>query len=150
VHDAWTIAGFVVALVAGIAAVQALVWIPIILWFRRRYRAAQARLASELATETIQRGPEKGIYRGATAPNYPAVINNGMIALTRQRLVFLTVTGKLIEIPLAAITGLRESKVFKSSIVGGRTHLVVGTSAGEIAFFVRDNSAWLDALRTAR
>jgi hypothetical protein len=33
VHNAWSAVEFVVLLVLGIAAVQALIWIPIIVWW---------------------------------------------------------------------------------------------------------------------
>ncbi|MGO9354322.1 MAG: hypothetical protein ACLP3C_27080 [Mycobacterium sp.] len=94
---------FVLLLVFGIAALQALIWIPIILWLRRRYRDALGRLSAEIQSETVLRPPEKARYRGATPPNYPRVSNNGVIALTKRRLVFLTVTGKSTEIPVSEI-----------------------------------------------
>ena len=125
---------FVLLLVFGIAALQALIWIPIVLWLRRRYRDALGRLSAEVQSETVLRPPEKARYRGGTAPNYPRVSNNGVIALTKRRLVFLTVTGKSTEIPVSEIRGVHEAKVFKSSVVGGKTHLVVQVSGGEVAF----------------
>jgi hypothetical protein len=150
VHSAPTIAFFVFALVLGIAAIQALIWIPIIIWWRRRSRTVLAQLAAAIESETVVRPPEKGNYRGATAPGYPVVTNNGVIALTRRRLVFLTLTGKSIEIPLTEVTGLRESKVFKASAAGGKKHLVIQTPAGEIGFYVSDNAAWINAITSVR
>ena len=138
---------FVVLLVLGILAVQVLIWIPIIVWFRRRSRRVAAELATELQSETVVRPPEKGNYRGSTAPGYPVVKNNGLIALTQRRLVFRTLTGKAIDIPVDAITGVREAAVFKGSVVGGRTHLIVETASGEIGFYVSDNAGWTAALR---
>ena len=132
--------------VLGIGVVNVLVWVPIIMWMRRRSRAAAAELTVAIEAETVIRPPESGTYRGATAQGYPTVKNTGVIALSRQRLVFLTLTGKLIEIPLTAITGLRESKAFKGSLVGGRTHLLVGTASGEIGFFASDTAAWINAI----
>jgi hypothetical protein len=137
---------FVVLLVVGILAVQALIWIPIIVWFRRRSRRVAADLAAELQTETVVRPPEKGNYRGATAPGYPIVKNNGLIALTQRRLAFRTLTGKAIDIPVDAITGVREAAVFNGSVVGGRKHLIVETAAGEIGFYVPDDAGWIAAL----
>jgi hypothetical protein len=74
------------------------------------------------------------------------VKNSGRIALTRRRLVFLTLTGTTISVPLDTITGLRLAKVFKGSVVGGWTHLVIRTAAGEIGFYVPDTGAWLQSL----
>jgi len=135
-------------LVLAIAGVQVLIWVPIIVWWRRRARAAAAQLAAAIESETVICLPEKGIYRGSTAPGFPAVNNNGAIALTDRRLIFVTVTGKLIDIPRADIIGVREAKVFKTSVRGGRSHLIVQISSGEIAFYVPSNSDWIDAIKT--
>lgn len=145
-HNAWTVVEFVALLILGIAAVQALVWIPIIVWWRRKARAASAQLAAAIESETAIRPPEKGNYRGATAPGYPVVNNNGTIALTDRRLIFVTTTGKLIEIPAAEIMGVREAKVFKASVRGGRSHLIVQLRSGEIAFYVSSNPDWINAI----
>jgi type II secretory pathway pseudopilin PulG len=139
----------VVLLVAGIVAVLALIAVPIVLGYRRKYRAAAQRAAANIEAEGVLRAFEKGVYRGASAPGYPAVKNTGRIALTRRRLVFVTLTGTTIEIPLASITDLRTSKVFQGSVAGGWTHLVVRTSAGEVGFFVEDLPAWMQDLTTA-
>ncbi|APE18941.1 hypothetical protein [Mycolicibacterium pallens] len=139
----------IVLLVVGIAVVLGLVAGVIVLIYRGKYRSAAAQLESELAVETIVRPFEKGNYRGATAPGYPSVKNNGRIALTRRRLVFLTLTGTTISVPLDAITGLRLAKVFKGSVAGGWTHLVVRTAGGEIGFYVTDTATWLQALGEA-
>ncbi|MEE6169382.1 MULTISPECIES: hypothetical protein [unclassified Mycolicibacterium] len=140
---------FVVVLVVGILGVQVLIWIPIIFWFRRRSRAAAAQLTTELESEGVVRGPEKGVYRGATAPGYPMVCNNGLIALSGRRLLFRTLTGKAFEIPVAAIRSVRLAKAFKGAVVGGREHLVIQTADGEVGFFVTDNPAWVAALTPA-
>lgn len=127
---------FVVVLVFAILLVLALIAVPLLRWLRRRGVAVADELGAELAGETVLRGPEQGSYRGATADGYPTVKNAGVIALTRRRLVFRTLTGTTIEVPLEAITGVREATVFKGSLVGGQTHLIVETAAGEIGFYV--------------
>jgi hypothetical protein len=150
VHNAWGAVEFVVLLVLGIAAVQALIWIPIIIWWRRRARDAKARLAAAIESEATIRPPEKAIYRGATAPGFSAVNNNGTIALTDHRLIFITLTGKVVEIPRADIIGVREAKVFKSSVRGGRSHLIVQVPAGEVAFYVSSNADWINAIASLK
>ena len=149
-HNAWSVVEFVVLLVLGIAAVQAVIWIPIIVWWRRRARDAKARLAAATEADATIRPPEKAVYRGATAPGYPAVNSNGTIALTDRRLIFITITGKVIDIPRAEITGVREAKVFKTSVRGGRSHLIVQISTGEIAFYVSSNVDWINAITSLR
>jgi hypothetical protein len=65
-----------------------------------------------------------------------------------RRLVFRTLTGKTIEVPVDAITGVREATVFKGSVVGGQTHLIVQTAAGEIGFYVFSGiDGWMAALQ---
>ncbi len=116
-------------------------------WLRRRAEAAGMQLSTDLEGEDVVLPPEQGSYRGATAPGFPKVKNTGLIALTRRRLVFRTLTGKTIEVPVASITGVREAGVFKGSVVGGQTHLIVVTTTGEIGFFVfSGNGQWLAAL----
>ena len=127
---------FVVVLVFAILLVLALIAVPLVRWLRRRGAAVVDELGAELAGETVLRGPEQGSYRGATADGYTILKNAGVIALTRRRLVFRTLTGKTIEVPLEAITRVREATVFKGSLVGGQTHLIVVTAAGEIGFYV--------------
>lgn len=145
-HNGWKVAEFVALLILGIAAVQALIWIPIIVWWRRRSRAAKERLAVAIESETQIRPPEKGLYRGATAPGYPVVNNNGTIALTARRLVFITLTGNMIDIPVTEIVGVREAKVFKTSVRGGRSHLIVELPSGEVAFYVASNADWIASI----
>jgi len=144
-----TVALFVVTLVLGIALVLILVATPFVVVFRRRYRQAATELNSTLEHETILIPLSKGVYRGSTAPGYPNVKNNGRMALTRSRLVFLTLTGKTVEIPLSTITGLAQSPSFKGSIAGGWVHLIVRTSDGETGFYTSDNAVWLRALGEA-
>lgn len=118
-------------------------------WLRRRSESTADQLSIEIAGETIVRGPAKGSYRGATAPGYPVVKNTGLIALTKRRLVFRTLTGKTIEVPVEEITGVRDAGVFKGSVVGGQQHLVVQTAAGEIGFYVFSGiGEWIAALES--
>lgn len=140
---------FVVLLVVGIVALLVLIWIPIMVWLRRRSSATAEQLSAEIEGESVLRMPEKGYYRGSTAPGFPAVKNTGLIALTQRRLVFRTLTGHLIEVPVESITGVREAAVFSGSVVGGQAHLIVQTSAGEIGFYVFAGIAdWIAALET--
>jgi len=139
----------IVLLVVGIAVVLGLIAGAIVLFYRGKYRGATQQLDTELAAETVIRPLEKGNYRGSTAPGFPSVKNSGRIALTRRRVVFVTLTGTTISVPLDTVIGLRLSKVFKGSVVGGWTHLVLRTAAGEIGFYVPDTTAWLQALGEA-
>jgi hypothetical protein len=141
---------FVVLLVGGILAIQVLIWIPIMVWLRRRGRRVAARLHSEIEGESVVRAPESGSYRGATVPGFPVVKNNGLIALTGGRVIFRTLTGKAIDVPVATITGVREATAFKGSVTGGRQHLILQTADGEIGFYVPDTAGWIAALSDAQ
>ncbi len=76
--------------------------------------------------------------------------DDSTIALTDRRLIFITVTGKIVDIPRAEITGVREAKLFKSSVRGGRSHLIIQIPAGEIAFYVSTNADWINAITSLR
>src|SRR5829696_4853808 len=135
----------VVLLVLGILA---LVTVLLVVLLRRRGRRVGASLAAELAGEPALRGPEKALYRSGSA-GYPKVKGNGMIALTRQRLLFRMLIGSDLDIPIEEITELRESKRFQGGVVGGHVHLIVQTATGEVGFFVEDNAAWIAAITRA-
>jgi len=115
------------------------------LWLVARTRRSRARLAGELARDPAVRGPEPAIYRGCTG-GYSQVMGNGQIALTEQRLLFQKVVGGLVVVPRRTITGVSTAKTFNHSVVGGRTHVVVHTHSGDVAFFVTDMDAWIAAL----
>ena len=51
--------------------------------------------------------------------------------------------------PRRTITGVSTAKSFNRSVVGGRTHLVVHTSSGDVAFFVTDLDGWVTTLASA-
>lgn len=138
----------VVGIVAAVAAIHAAVWIPIV----RKLRRMPAQLRDELALagDAIVRGPERASYRGATA-TYSKVGGLGVVALTERRLIFRKAIGAPLEIPRAEIAGVREAKVFRRSVSGGRTHVVVQLAGGgEVGFYFADPAAWISALTPAR
>ncbi|MFI5500718.1 hypothetical protein ACIA5E_16795 [Nocardia asteroides] len=137
---------FVVVLVAGILAVLVVAMIPVVVWLRRRGDRIAAELSHDLRHDTVLRAPERALYRGATAPGFPAVKGNGVLALTASAVHFRPYAGTAFVIPAAEVLSVREAKVFQGAVTGGRTHLVVGTRAGEVAFFVADTAAWSRAV----
>jgi hypothetical protein len=138
----------VVLLVLGILALVAVLLVAVVTLLRRRSRGVAAELAAELAAEPPLRGPEQALYRSGSA-GYPKVKGNGMIALTRRRLLFRMLIGSDLDIAVEEITGLREARTFQGAVVGGRVHLIVQTAAGEVGFFVEDNAAWIAAIARA-
>ena len=140
---------FIVVLVIGIALVNVIVWVPILLWLKKKRVAAHAALNVELAAsgETIVRGPETGLYRGGTG-GYSGVSGNATLLLTDRRLIVVKVTGGRVDVPRDRMTGVRLAKVFRGSLKAGRVHVVVSTSDGaEVGFLVGDPDAWVAALR---
>ena len=135
-------------LAISLAAV-AVFLVVLVLWIRSRAGQARETIRVELATDPPLRGPESALYRSGSGP-YPQVKGNGYLALTRERLVFRILVGKSVQVPLREITGLREEKWFRGARTGGRIHLVVETTQGELAFFTRDNAGWMAAIEAAR
>jgi hypothetical protein len=78
----------------------------------------------------------------------PRINGPGLPIGQHRRLIFITLTGKTIDVPRAEITGVREAKVFKTSVRGARSHLIVQIPTGEIAFYVSSNADWINAIRT--
>jgi hypothetical protein len=138
----------VLVVLLAVALVQAAIWIPLIRSWRRGDNRFVIDFRAEAAAsgERILAGPEKAVYRGGTKP-FGAVKGNGTLILTDRRLVFRKLTGGLVEVPTNMITGIRRSKGFRGSRVGGMTHLVVATAdPAEVGFFVQDLPAWERAL----
>ena len=140
------IAGLVVVLLLAIGLLQVLIWVPLLLWLRRRSQRQSAELTAELGRDQLSRAPEQASYRGGTG-GFPAVKGNCLVALTSDRLVWQMLMGQRLEISLPDITGVREEKAFRGAVRAGKTHLVVTAGAAEAGFFVADNAAWLTALK---
>jgi hypothetical protein len=145
----------VMLIVLGVVVVQVAMWIPIIIWIRRKSARALAELASEVAAledERLVAGPEKGTYRGSSG-GHGKVKGNGVIVLTDRRLVFRKLLGASVEVPVHTITGTKRSRSFLWARSGGATHLIVTTTEpAEVGFYVKDLDAWqrhLDAVRPA-
>jgi len=141
-------AAIAVLLIAGLAVLQ----VTLLIWIWHRIGTIGARLAAEIESDTVLRPPENGQYIGATAPGYPFWNNFGQIALTTRRLVFTTVTGKTIEIPLSEITGISESRVYRGGTsieIRKKKHLVIELESGEVSFSVRDNTPWTKVITRA-
>ncbi len=138
----------VVAILVGLGLLQAAIWLPIV----RRLRRLPGRLQAELASsgETVLRGPERGTYRGSTAPGYPRAAGTGVVALTDRRLAFRPIVGRAIDVPTSHIEGIRLEKWFLGSMRAGSVHVVLQLrDGGEVGFLVADPGAWSAALRPA-
>ncbi len=59
---------------------------------------------------------ETAVFRGGTG-TYPKVVGNGIIALTRRRLIFRMIVGKGVDFPLGTSPG-SAARTFRRSVVG--------------------------------
>jgi hypothetical protein len=139
-----SIVALVLAIVLVVGVVIATVLIPAL---RRMADGADAwaeefTAAAVASGETIVADPEPANYRGGTG-GHSSVKGNGTLVLTDRRLVFRKLTGEVVEVDRAAITGTREAATFLGSHSGGQTCLIVETSEpAELGFFVTDLAAW--------
>lgn len=134
----------VVAILVGVAAIQAAIWIPII----RKLHRLPDQLRDELtgAGERIVRAPERGNYNGATSI-YGRVKGMGVIAMTDRRIAFRKAIGKPVDLPVDQIVGVRDDLWFLGAASRGRRHLIVKLQDGvEVGFYVTDHAGWRAAL----
>lgn len=110
-----------------------------------RADAARRDLAEAIGDEQVLLGPASASYRGSTG-GYPRVKGNGTLALTPTRLLCRMVVGGPVDVDLGAVTGVSTAKTFGGSFVGGQTHLVVHTAAGDLAWYVPDHERWRAAI----
>lgn len=113
-----------------------------------RADAARRDLAQAIGEEQVLLGPASANYRGSTG-GHPRVKGNGTLALTPTRLLFRMVVGGPVDVDLAEVTGVSLSRTFAGSFVGGQTHLIVHTAAGDLAWYVPDLDGWRAALEAA-
>ncbi len=98
------------------------------------------------AGETIRRGPEPALYRGAVF-GYSQVDADGVILLTDRRLLFRKLTGGRVDVPIEKVAGVRKDKVFLGAYRSGREHLILHLSNRDAAgFLVADPAAWSSAI----
>ncbi|MCE9621491.1 MAG: hypothetical protein K8R99_03995 [Actinomycetia bacterium] len=138
--------------VLGVALIFGVLWLVVLRPMVRRSNEWVTTFDDEvrLTGETVIKSPESAIYCGGTKP-HSSVKGNGRIALTNRRLVFRKLTGPVEEVLVASIIGSRQAAWFRGERRGGRLHFVVEmVDAGEVGFFVRDISAWEQAVAEAR
>ncbi len=136
-------------LVLGILGAQAVMWLALFRWLRKKTARFVEEMRADLAAsgEKILRGPEPGVYRGAS-DRYPPVKGNCVLALTERRLVIRRLMGDPIEVPVAEFVGVREDPWFLRSYVGGRPHVIVALGGGaELGFFAANHGKWMNAIR---
>lgn len=137
------------AILGGVLAVNAVVWVGVVLWLRRRSAGVRSEVEAEVGSGDYAMGPEHGSYRGGTG-RFPRVKGNSWIALTPDRLLVRPLVGKPITVALSEVTGTRVARTWLGSWTAGITVLVISTVDGELGIAVRDPAAWQAALPGAR
>jgi hypothetical protein len=132
-------------LILAVVAIQAVVWLAIYLWLKRRLEAArtEVRVSSVRQGEKIVLGPASSNYRGADF-TYGRVKGNGVLCVTDTRIVFQRLVGGIIEIPLRDVVDVTVAKWFRGTSIGtGAVHLVMHTADhNRIGFLVRGAEEW--------
>jgi hypothetical protein len=141
----------VIVLVVGVLAAVAVGAIGLmVLVGRRLKRVEDAMRAGVAADERFLLEPTVGNYRGATG-RFGAVKGAAIVAVTDRRVLCHKAFGKPIEIPLAAVTDVREDRWFLRAY-NGLSHLILQLRDGvEVGLQVRpaDHARWLEGLRAA-
>jgi hypothetical protein len=137
---------FVPMLVIGILAINACIWIPIILVTKRKNAERAAALEAELRT-TAAKGE-----RLLCGPTYARVLRGhgtgrAMVALTNERLVVMS--SARTDIPLGDVDEVRAAGVFNTNVRAGYDWLVVRTKSLEIGISLRsdEHTRWLEAAK---
>jgi hypothetical protein len=140
----------IVLLVAGILFIQALTWIMISRWVKRRTEAIKSRMYKQYCSGNgrfiIE--PKSALYRGADTW-FGNVKGNGVICLTENSLIFEKITGQKIELNRVEIIEVTVEDWFKGkpSFATGGKHLVIKAKDGNrIGFLVRNAEQWSEKL----
>jgi hypothetical protein len=143
-----------IGLPVGILLINAVIWVFIMRWRRRRIDEVNDLIREQIAAthEHIQCGPSPALYQGSSIHGLSRGSGGGVAVLTDRHWVFqnLRKSGGKVEIGLDQITSVREEKWFMHKARGGRKHIVLQTAAGETGFIAwNDHATWLGALQAA-
>jgi hypothetical protein len=75
------------------------------------------------------------------------VSSNGKLTLTVTHVVFSSVIGVDVSVPLQDVKEVRDQKIQRFHVIGHDSQLVLATRSGEIGFLVKDPAAWAGAIR---
>lgn len=135
----------IIWIIVGILVIETLIWIPILIWVRRRASAVAASMRDEitLSGEKAVIEPELAIYGGGTG-NFRGTRGSCTIALTDRRIVFQKLKGTPEEIRLADVQKLEENKWFLKCYRNGRQHMILHLrDESMVGFMVKDHARWM-------
>ena len=93
------------------------------------------------------RGPERAYFQRLTGDYYTKVSSTGKLTLTATHVVFNSIIGASVSVPLADVAEVRDQKIRRFHVRGHDSQLVLATRSGEIGFLVADPAAWAGAIR---
>lgn len=143
----------IIWLVIGILVLEAIIWVPIVMFMRRRSAglAKEAEDSIMLAGEHAVVGPESILFRKPMFRRFGVVGGNAVATLTDKRIIIDQLVGSKIEIPLDDIIEVKESKWFRGCYRGGLTNVILKLQdGGEVSLLVKDPRPWLEGFRSAR
>lgn len=116
----------VVVILVLFAAVQAALWISIVLWLRRRTSALKRALWDECirAGEIVTLRPRSAVFQGAVTGE-GIVRGNGVLIVTEKRLIFRRILGRGIEIARSEIAGVSDRLKRRSRAAKGASGEIV-------------------------
>jgi hypothetical protein len=143
----------IVWLVIGILVLEALIWIPIVIWMRRKsaVMVQETKDSIMLSGEHVVLGPESILFRKPMFRRFGVVGGNAMATLTEKRIIITPLAGSKLEIPLPDIAEVKEGKWYRGSARGGLTHVILKLQDGkEYALQVKDPKPWMAGLESRR
>lgn len=137
-------------LALGILGVQALIWIPIVVWLERRGRWATA-----ATRERVEHSGEPMLIEAQTVEYCHLGLQKigiqrtrASVAITRQRVIVTPHFGSGDDIPLKEIAEVKGNKWFRSFYRNGQTFVILKLRDGrEVGFLTRDAQRWIRTLR---
>ncbi len=137
-------------LISGIIIIQALVWIIIFWWMKKKSRKLSHKILEKcrMTDEEIIIEPKSGLCRVSNT-RFGKVNGNGVICLTKNKLIFEMLTGQSIEISRSEIADATVEESFngKRAFATGGKYLVIKTKDGSrIGFLIKDAKLWVQKI----
>lgn len=140
----------IVLLVAGILAVNGVVWTLILASFKRKSKQLMESINASCATtgECLVIGPERGYYNHMKG--IASIKTMGVMALTNKRLIFKGPMGMDADITFDQIADISRNVWFQGNYRGGHEFLILKLKDGnEAAFQVPDISKWAEQIQSS-
>lgn len=91
------------------------------------------------------RGPQRAYFQRLSG-DYPKVSSTGRLTLTATHVVFSSVIGVSVSVPLTDVAQARDQEIRRFHVGGHDSQLVISTASGEIGFLLKDPAGWAAAI----